>query len=611
MVSELVFVVGPDHHPRLVHLAEALAEEVRILEIGATIDRESLPAHRPGRVPVILDPGRLRAGRRRRPPSNRAVQGAVLVHAGLDRGRRTLRRNRSPAFELDLESSRRRRARGEPVAHLPIGWSPRWALPGGGERDVDLAVIGADGDRQFRLLAQAAAELSRLRVHISAAADPRAPDGGPSGYQTAAERRAVLGRAKVLVDLARRGGPRLDALRAAEAICAGAVLVRERSGALDPLQPGRDYIDAQGDPIGAALALLDDPRRLLELQAAAAEALMRIPLRSAAETLLAAADALPAARPSRSLALAGGGEPRVTSPPPVTTDPDSAAARRGLKRVRLAEIELGRELERLAVQLDGGRQEPRVELESPAAADAEPRVSVLVTLFDYEREIQCALSSVAASQFQSLELVIVDDASRDASRERAAEWIESHPALPARLVVHPANLGLPSARNTAWTHARGELAFILDADNRVLPHGLGRLVEALDSDPGAAMAYGLAARVDESGRALGLMNVGAWDPSRLRFTNYIDAMAMIRTDALRELGGYTTELMLYGWEDYDLWCRMAERGMRGAHVPEILAAYRSSYSGMAWSVSNISTTDAYRALIERAPRLMAGVEPPR
>jgi hypothetical protein len=32
---------------------------------------------------------------------------------------------------------------------------------------------------------------------------------------------------------------------------------------------------------------------------------------------------------------------------------------------------------------------------------------------------------------------------------------------------------------------------------------------------------------------------------------------------------------------------------------------------MAWSVSNISTTDAYRALIERAPRLMAGVEPPR
>ena len=107
------------------------------------------------------------------------------------------------------------------------------------------------------------------------------------------------------------------------------------------------------------------------------------------------------------------------------------------------------------------------------------------------------------------------------------------------------------------------------------------------------------------------MNVGGWSPARLRFVNYIDAMAMIRVAALRELDGYTTELSLYGWEDYDLWCRMAERGMRGAHVPEILAAYRESYAGMAWSISNISTADAYRELIVRYPRLMAGVVAPR
>ena len=88
-------------------------------------------------------------------------------------------------------------------------------------------------------------------------------------------------------------------------------------------------------------------------------------------------------------------------------------------------------------------------------------------------------------------------------------------------------------------------------------------------------------------------------------------MAMVRVAELRELGGYTTELSLYGWEDYDLWCRMAERGMRGVHVPEILAAYRESYTGMAWSISNIATSDAYRELIARSPRVMAGVTPPR
>ena len=75
------------------------------------------------------------------------------------------------------------------------------------------------------------------------------------------------------------------------------------------------------------------------------------------------------------------------------------------------------------------------------------------------------------------------------------------------------------------------------------------------------------------------MNLSPWDPSRLRVSNYIDAMAMIRAEALRQVGGYTTELELYGWEDYDLWCRMAECGMRGAYVREMLAVYRSSVFG--------------------------------
>jgi GT2 family glycosyltransferase len=588
MVSELVFVVGPDLDPLLVELAEALARETGELGLGAAVERGSLPERRPGRVAVVLDPERLRGARLRLPLSRRALKGTLLVHAGTD-GRR--RRGAQPAFELDLESARARAARGETVTHLPIGWTARWEPPAAGEREIDLAIVGADREPQFRLLAAAAGELSRWRVRVVTGGDPLAP-AGPTAA-TPAQRRAVLARSKVLIDLSPPAAPRVDALRAAEAACTGAVRV---DGA---------------DAIATGAALLDDADRLNRLRSAALEAAKRAPLRSAAQTLATAAESLREPGPRRPLALARRPAPGEAGPPPVTTDPDASAARRRLKRVRLAEIELGRVLEALAVRLDGGSAEARIEHESAGFADAKPRVSVLVTLFDYEREIEGALESVAASEFESVEAVIVDDASRDGSRERAAAWIDSHPELPARIVAHPANRGLPSARNTALAHARGELAFILDADNRVLPHGLGRLVEALDDDPGAAMAYGLAARVDEEGRALGLMNVGGWEPSRLRFTNYIDAMAMLRTAALRELGGYTTELRLHGWEDYDLWCRMAELGMRAAHVPEILAVYRSSYSGMAWAVSNISTTEAYEALIRRAPRLMSGVQPPR
>ena len=56
--------------------------------------------------------------------------------------------------------------------------------------------------------------------------------------------------------------------------------------------------------------------------------------------------------------------------------------------------------------------------------------------------------------------------------------------------------------------------------------------------------------------------------------NQIDAMALWRAKALRDLGGYTTDLRLHGWEDYDLFCRVAERGEEGHFVPEILGRYR-------------------------------------
>jgi glycosyltransferase involved in cell wall biosynthesis len=182
--------------------------------------------------------------------------------------------------------------------------------------------------------------------------------------------------------------------------------------------------------------------------------------------------------------------------------------------------------------------------------------------------------------------------------------------VPARLLRHVVNRGLPAARNTALAHARAERCFVLDSDNAVLPHGLARLAEALDADPGAAFAYGMLAMFDQDG-AHGLRSRHPWAPRRLRHANPIDAMALIRTAVARELGGWTTDERLHGWEDYDLWCAVAERGGHGAFVPEIVARYRVSDASMSASLSDLSTASAYAALIERHPRLMAGVVPPR
>ena len=111
---------------------------------------------------------------------------------------------------------------------------------------------------------------------------------------------------------------------------------------------------------------------------------------------------------------------------------------------------------------------------------------------------------------------------------------------------------------------------MLDADNRLRPPALTRLLEALESS-GAAFAY---SQLRLFGDASGVGVADVWDPARLRKGNYIDAMALVRRQALLDVGGYAVLADDHGWEDYDLWCRFAAAGIKGVFLPEALCDYR-------------------------------------
>jgi hypothetical protein len=92
------------------------------------------------------------------------------------------------------------------------------------------------------------------------------------------------------------------------------------------------------------------------------------------------------------------------------------------------------------------------------------------------------------------------------------------------------------------------------------------------------MAYSL---LERFGDETSLMGNAVWLPMRFSYGNYIDAMALIRTEVLRELGGYRKlPFDFSGWEDYDMWCSFVDRGLKGCHVPQILCRYRVSRNSM-------------------------------
>ncbi|WP_228391857.1 glycosyltransferase [Gluconobacter aidae] len=236
----------------------------------------------------------------------------------------------------------------------------------------------------------------------------------------------------------------------------------------------------------------------------------------------------------------------------------------------------------------------------------EASVTVVITSYNYEAHLLDALESVAAQTLPILDLIVVDDGSSDGSVVLARTWMERHCDRFNRLILRQSmtNAGLGGARNIGMDAAETVHVMQLDADNTLRPEACETLLASMDD--GTAYAYPLIACFNENGPVLMDMSAdihhqpGApellgdlpFNPLSLVSGNRIDAMAMVTKWAWAAVGGYYVSREAMGWEDFDLWCSLAERGLPGHHVPRILADYRQHETSM----TNASTEkEAHKA----------------
>jgi glycosyltransferase involved in cell wall biosynthesis len=115
--------------------------------------------------------------------------------------------------------------------------------------------------------------------------------------------------------------------------------------------------------------------------------------------------------------------------------------------------------------------------------EAFPIVSIIVPAYDAAGFIGAALASAVAQSFRALEVIVVDDGSRDSTAAVAGEFAARDARV--RVVRHAATRGAAAARNTAIAHARGRWIAPLDADDTLLPTRVEVLLaraEASDAD---------------------------------------------------------------------------------------------------------------------------------
>lgn len=131
-----------------------------------------------------------------------------------------------------------------------------------------------------------------------------------------------------------------------------------------------------------------------------------------------------------------------------------------------------------------------------------PRVSVVMPAYNHERYVAAALDSVLAQTHSNLEIVVVDDGSRDATGalldEYAARCV-THPLM----VVHQANAGAHEAINHGLALARGEIIALMNSDDLYAPQRLERMLAALQSRA-AGLAFSDTVFIDDEGAEIEL-----------------------------------------------------------------------------------------------------------
>lgn len=133
-----------------------------------------------------------------------------------------------------------------------------------------------------------------------------------------------------------------------------------------------------------------------------------------------------------------------------------------------------------------------------------PKVSVIVPSYNHARYLAQRLDSILMQTFQDFELIFLDDASPDHTREVFAPYA-GNPRIWA--VFNGQNSGSVFAQwNRGLEMARGEYVWIAESDDYAHPELLATLVGSLDSDPEAGVAYCDSTVVDPEGKPMGLIS---------------------------------------------------------------------------------------------------------
>jgi glycosyltransferase involved in cell wall biosynthesis len=214
-----------------------------------------------------------------------------------------------------------------------------------------------------------------------------------------------------------------------------------------------------------------------------------------------------------------------------------------------------------------------------------PRISIVTASFNHAAYIEEAVLSVKNQNYPNVEHIVVDDGSKDNSVEILKRWA-STPGWEHLRWTQEHHCGPSAARNKGFRLATGDVIGWLDDDDRYRPGCFQTVAEAFCDFPELDILYGDSTWINQSGGVWRIRREIEFSHFVLRYhrVTYIPTIATFFRRRVIGDGNLLDERFDYA-QDYEWFLRLAEKGYRFKHVPQLLGEYR-------WHPRSITSSQA-------------------
>lgn len=203
-------------------------------------------------------------------------------------------------------------------------------------------------------------------------------------------------------------------------------------------------------------------------------------------------------------------------------------------------------------------------------------MSICIPVYDHQDFVRDAVQSIIDQDYENIELIVIDDGSRDQSADRVEQLVSACRARFSRFeFIRRENRGLGATLNQAIDWSRGKYFSALASDDLMLPAKTRLLVDHLDRNPRCGAVFGQIELIDSNGGSKGSPY---YLPRVLTFRELFTQLGgppapaqLIRMDVLRAVGQYRADVMI---EDLYMWLAISSAGYELEIVGSTVAKYR-------------------------------------